>query len=126
MATGQTNEAARIGVGIADAIGRRDFLRLVALGAAVAVVPGSALAVGRRRRKTTKTVYRLSTHKLRVCNACKAHGANKVFLTRKTADKHRSHDGCNCKIVKQEIDRKLAKSYFKGRKKVFELRRLEA
>jgi hypothetical protein len=103
-------------------IGRREFLRLGALGL-VALLPGSALAAeGRRRKKTTKVVFRLSTHKRRTCKACKAHAANRLYRTRKAADKDRAHAGCNCAIVKQTIDRQLAKQYFKGRRKVFDLR----
>jgi hypothetical protein len=103
-------------------IGRRAFLRLVALGL-VAVLPGSALAAeGRRRRKKTKVVFRLSTHRRRCCKACKGHGANRFYRTPRAANKDRAHVGCNCAIVKQVIDRKLAKHYFKGRSKVFDLR----
>jgi hypothetical protein len=103
-------------------IGRRAFLRLVALGLVVAI-PGSALAgEERRRKKTTKLVFRLSTHRHRTCKACKAHAANRFYRTRKAADKDRAHAGCNCAIVTQTIDRRLAKQYFKGRRKVFDLR----
>ena len=103
-------------------IGRRAFLRLVALGLVVAALPGSAVAAERRKRKTTKLVYRLSTHRRRTCKACKAHAANRFYRSKKAADKDRAHAGCNCAIVKQEIDRTLAKQYFKGRRKVFDLR----
>jgi hypothetical protein len=103
-------------------MGRREFLRLVALGL-VALLPGSALAAeGRKRRKKTKVVFRLSTHKRRTCKACKGHAANRFYRTRRAANKDRAHVGCNCTIVKQTIDRQLAKQYFKGRRKVFDLR----
>jgi len=103
-------------------IGRRAFLRLVALGL-VAVLPGSALAAeGRRRRKKTKVVYRLSTHRRRTCKACKGHAANRFYRNRRAADKDRAHAGCNCAIVSQTIDRRLARKYFRGRRKVFDLR----
>lgn len=103
-------------------IGRRAFLRLVALGL-VATLPGSALAAeGRRRRKKTKVVYRLSTHRRRTCKACKAHAANRFYRTQRAANKDRAHAGCNCTIVTQTIDRRLAKQYFKGRRRVFDLR----
>jgi hypothetical protein len=92
-------------------IGRRAFLRLVALA-----------AEGRRRKKKTKVVFRLSTHRRRTCKACKGHAANRFYRTRKAADKDRAHVGCNCGIVRQTIDRQLAKQYFKGRRKVFDLR----
>jgi hypothetical protein len=103
-------------------IGRRGFLlQLVALGL-VAVLPGRALGAERRRKKKTKRVFRLSTHRRRTCKACKAHGANRFYRTRKAADKDRAHAGCNCAIVTQTIDRRLAKQYFEGRRKVFDLR----
>jgi hypothetical protein len=106
-----------------NGIGRRDFLRLAALGGLAALLPGSALAAeGRRRKKTTKVVFRLSTHRRRTCKACKAHAANRFYRTHKAAGKDRAHAGCNCAIVKQVIDRQLAKQYFKGRRKVFDVR----
>lgn len=101
-------------------IGRRAFLRLVALGL-VAVLPGQALAAERRKKKT-KVVFRLSSHGRRNCKACKGHAANRFYRTRKAADGDRAHVGCNCPIVSQVIDRRLAKHYFKGRRKVFDLR----
>jgi hypothetical protein len=103
-------------------IERRGFLRLVAFAGLVAVLPGSALAAEGRKRKKTKVVFRLSTHRHRTCKACKGHGANRFYRTRRAADKDRAHEGCNCAIVKQVIDRRLAKHYFKGRRKVFDLR----
>ena len=102
-------------------MGRRAFLGLLGAGL-VALLPGSALGAGQRRRKKTKVVFRLSSHRRRTCNACKAHGANRFYRTRKAADKDRAHPGCNCAIVTQTIDRRLAKQYFKGRRKVFDLR----
>ena len=103
-------------------IGRRTFLlQLAALGL-VAALPVRALGAERRRKKKTKVVFRLSSHKRRTCRACKAHGANRFYRTRKAADKDRAHPGCNCAIVTQTIDRRLAKQYFKGRRKVFDLR----
>ena len=105
-----------------EGIGRRAFLRLAALGL-VALLPGSALAAeGRKRRKKTKLVYRLSSHRRRTCKACKAHAANRFYRSRRAANKDRAHAGCNCAIVTQTIDRRLAKQYFKGRRKVFDLR----
>ena len=58
----------------------------------------------------------------RCCKACKAHGANRFYRTKRAANKGRAHPGCNCAIVTQTIDRALAKQYFKGRKKVYDLR----
>ena len=102
-------------------IGRRDFLRLVTVGVVAVTLPKAALAAP-RKRKTTKKVFRLSSHKLRCCKACKAHGANRYYRTKRAANKDRAHKGCNCAIVTQVIDRQLAKQYFKGRKKVYDLR----
>ena len=102
-------------------IGRREFLRLVALGVVASTLPTSALAAP-KKKKTTKTVFRLSSHKRRCCKACKAHGANRYYRTKRAANKGRAHEGCNCAIVTQVIDRELAKTYFKGRKKVYDLR----
>jgi hypothetical protein len=103
-------------------IGRREFLRLAALAGLAAALPGSALAAAPRRKKKTKVVYRLSTHARRCCKACKGHAANRLYRTRKAADKDRAHPGCNCAIVTQVIDRRLAKHYFEKRRKVFDLR----
>ena len=101
---------------------RRTFLGLLALGF-VALLPGAGLAAeGQRRRKKTKVVFRLSTHGRRTCKACKGHAANRFYRSRRAANKDRAHVGCNCAIVKQVIDRRLAKQYFKGRHKVFDLR----
>jgi len=105
-----------------EGIGRRAFLGLLAAGL-VALLPGAALGAGRHhRRKKTKRVFRLSTHRRRTCKACKGHAANRFYRTRKAADKDRAHAGCNCPIVEQTIDRQLARKYFKGRRKVFDLR----
>ena len=112
----ETSEQAKRG------IGRRDFLRLVALGVVATTLPTRALAAPKKKRKTTKVVFRLSSHRQRCCKACKAHGANRFYRTKRAANKGRAHEGCNCAIVTQTIDRELAKQYFKGRKKVYDLR----
>jgi hypothetical protein len=103
-------------------IGRRDFLRLLAVAAAAAVVPTVSRGAELRRKKKTKKVFRLSVHKRRCCNACKGHAANRFYRSKRAANKDRAHVGCNCAIVAQVIDRQLAKQYFKGRKKVHDLR----
>lgn len=103
-------------------IGRRQFLLQLAAAGVVALLPGRVLAAPRRRKKRTKKVFRLSTHKRRTCKACKAHAANRFYRSHRAADKDRAHPGCNCAIVKQVIDRELAKQYFAGRRKVFDLR----
>lgn len=33
------------------------------------------------------------------CNACHKHAKNKMFATRRAADRHRAHKGCKCKVV---------------------------
>lgn len=33
------------------------------------------------------------------CNACHKHAKNKLFATRRAADRHRAHKGCKCKVV---------------------------
>jgi hypothetical protein len=101
---------------------RRQFLRLLALGAAAAVIPTASRGAALRKRKKTKKVFRLSVHKRRCCNACKGHAANRFYRSKRAANKDRAHPGCNCPIVTQVIDRELAKQYFKGRKKVHDLR----
>jgi hypothetical protein len=103
------------------AIGRRTFLGLLASGL-VAIATEPALATARHGRKATKVVFRLSTHGRRTCRACKGHAANRFYRTRRAADRDRAHVGCNCAIVTQTIDRRLAKRYFGGRRKVFDLR----
>lgn len=107
-----------------EGIGRRAFLGGLLAAGLLALLPGSALGAQGRAgwRKKTKRVFRLSTHRRRTCKACKAHGANRFYRTRKAADKDRAHAGCNCAIVTQTIDRRLARRYFKGRRKVFDLR----
>jgi hypothetical protein len=49
-------------------------------------------------------IYHTSTRKRKSCHACKNHATNKIFAARKTADMNRAHPGCNCRIVKEEID----------------------
>jgi len=49
-------------------------------------------------------IYHTSTRKRKSCNACKGHAVNKIFASRKTADTLRAHRGCNCGIVKEEIN----------------------
>jgi hypothetical protein len=103
-------------------IERRDFLRLLVVGAAAAVIPTPSRGAELRRKKKTKKVFRLSVHKRRCCNACRGHAANRFYRSKRAAKKDRAHPGCNCAIVTQVIDRELAKTYFKGRKKVHDVR----
>jgi hypothetical protein len=103
-------------------IERRDFLRLLVIGAAAAVIPVESRGAERRRKKKTKKVFRLSVHKRRCCKACKGHAANRYYRTQRAAKKDRAHPGCNCAIVTQVIDRELAKKYFPKRTKVHDVR----
>ena len=49
-------------------------------------------------------IYHTSTRKRKSCNACKSHAVNKIFASREAADIFRAHRGCNCGIVKEEIN----------------------
>jgi hypothetical protein len=49
-------------------------------------------------------IYHTSTRKRKSCNACKSHASNKIFVSREAADTLRAHRGCNCGIVKEEIN----------------------
>ncbi|MBM3242745.1 hypothetical protein FJZ31_41320 [Candidatus Poribacteria bacterium] len=49
-------------------------------------------------------IYHTSTRKRKSCNACKSHAVNKIFVSREAADTLRAHRGCNCGIVKEEIN----------------------
>jgi hypothetical protein len=49
-------------------------------------------------------IYHTSTRKRKSCNACKSHAVNKIFASREAADISRAHRGCNCGIVKEEIN----------------------
>ena len=87
------------------AIGRREFLRGAAtagVGIALVGVPGIAAAESSARVKLAP-VYRLSTHGMSVCNACRGHGANRYYRLRKYANRGRAHVGCNCRILCQRI-----------------------
>jgi hypothetical protein len=103
-------------------IERRDFLRLLVVGAAAAVIPTESRGAALRRKKKTKKVFRLSVHKRRCCKACKGHAANRYYRTKRAANKDRAHAGCNCPIIAQTIDRQLAKTYFPKRTKVYDVR----
>jgi hypothetical protein len=87
----------------APRFGRRKFLvRASAVGAGAAlsgVLPGAARASITPSTKLVR-VYKLSTYKMQVCQACKGHGAHKLFRTRHV---RRAHAGCNCRVVKVKI-----------------------
>jgi hypothetical protein len=107
-------------------VDRRAFLRRSMAGAGSTVV--FAMPVVRHLDRAdastkTRTVYRLSTHGRRVCDACKAHAANRFYRT-VAATSDRAHLGCNCGVVTQEISKGLWTCYFQrgGRRNVFDLR----
>lgn len=105
-------------------MGRRAFLRVGLLGVAaswVSLGAGPAWARPRRRRHWVR-VFRLSTHGQRTCHACRAHGANRFYLTPQAADEDRAHPGCNCRIVSQPLPPGLAKHYFRSGEEIFDLR----
>ena len=92
-------------------IKRRTFLEgMTALGVVTATAPlfsCSSDGPGEQEEQVsapqTETVYRFQTRKARTCKSCKLHGRYKLFLTEAAADQNRSHPGCNCRIVTQEI-----------------------
>jgi hypothetical protein len=53
---------------------------------------------------TTGIAYQLKTGKHCHCKACEHHAANKLFTTRRAADKHRAHTGCKCTIARVKVD----------------------
>ena len=63
------------------------------------VLPGAARA-GALGWKKLGRVYKLSTHNLHACQACRLHGFHRFFRTRHV---QRAHPGCNCRIVRQRI-----------------------
>jgi hypothetical protein len=59
------------------------------------------------------TVYHTSSRKRRSCNACKGHAVNRIYPSVKKADNDRSHIGCNCRIVSEQIGwRDYAKAFW--------------
>ena len=108
----------QIGSGLkkVDDIGRREFFRIGIVGSGVSLaglIAGSAGATFSKKRRNVVTIFRLSTHGQRTCSACKAHGANRFYRTKKAANHGRSHRGCNCKIVTQPVPHALAEKYFR-------------
>ena len=99
-------------------LGRRQFLRLSALGAGASVASVVVSGCGGDSETATVTVtvtaFRLSTHGERTCGACKAHGANRFYRTAEAADANRAHAGCNCRIVKHPIASDRADEYFRN------------
>jgi hypothetical protein len=91
---------------------RRSFLRKAATGL------GASAA-----SKKVKTAYRLSTHRMRACSACKGTAANRFYVSADAANKGRAHLGCNCRIVAEDLPKATWTCYFRGgRRKVYDLR----
>jgi len=108
-------------------IGRREFL----LGAAT-VAGGAVLVACRKALAPTSAspagsippagnlrldglAYRLSTGgATRACGACRAHAANKYFMSASDADSLRAHPGCNCRVLKQPITSARFTELFQG------------
>lgn len=91
------------------AVSRRVLIGSGAAGVGALLVPrvGSAEALkgtpADSRSARSKTAYRLSTRGRAVCNACKAHAANRFYATWDAAEGDRAHTGCNCRIVTQSL-----------------------
>src|SRR5262245_14513805 len=98
-------------------LGRRQFLRLSAVGAGASVAGALVSGCGSDSSPpptATASAFRLSTHGERTCGACKAHGANRFYRTREAADGNRAHAGCNCRIVTHPISTDTASDYFRN------------
>jgi len=107
-------------------LARRAFLRKAATGLGASVVlsiPGVGPAAAAATQKKTKSSYRLSSHGLRTCSACKGTAANRFYISADDANKGRAHLGCNCRIVTQELPKSTWSCYFRGGKaRVYDLR----
>jgi len=89
-----------------DSPSRRNFLKgIAAVGTAAAVPFGLADHAEAAKKPKVMVVFRLQSRKTHSCNACKIHHRFLFFLTRKAADQHRAHPGCNCPIVPQKLTR---------------------
>jgi hypothetical protein len=121
----QRTDASDAPSAVASGLDRRSFLRKAAAGlgaSAVLSLPvvGSAAAAP---RKKFKIAYRLSTHRMRACSACKGTGANRFYLSPDAANKGRAHPGCNCRILAERIPQVTWTCYFrKGKRRVYDTR----
>jgi hypothetical protein len=78
---------------------------LVRAGGAGALLAFPALAAAQPK---TVSVFKLDTgcgDGACACAACKAHDANSLFPSGKTANGNRAHVGCNCVVVEGTLDR---------------------
>lgn len=102
-----------------EPLSRRGFLARSAPVVA-ALVPSTALlepAWGRKKKKRKRKKYfvlqpewatslrcnepeRSKPDDCHACKACHKHARNKIFATRRAADRHRAHPGCKCKVVR--------------------------
>lgn len=117
-----------------ESISRRRFL--IAGAPFVLVAPGALLehAAAAAKKPKRKRWYALSpewanSQRCNVperkkagdchgCKACHAHGKNKMFATRKAADRRRAHAGCKCKVVRGgSLDAATWAALFGGLKK---------
>ena len=103
-----------------ESISRRRFLiasaPFVLLAPGAVLAPDSDAAKKKRRKPARRRWYALSPEYVssRRCNvrerrkpgdchgckACHAHGKNKMFATRRAAERNRAHAGCKCKVVR--------------------------
>ena len=104
-------------------VDRRSFLRrsVGTVGASVLFAPRITWSELQTQKKL-KTAFRLSSGD-RACHACKAGNANRFYRTFNAANLGRSHLGCNCRIVTQDIKSGIWSCYFRGGKtSVYDLR----
>ena len=124
MATGEAGTSASTRTP-SSRLNRRSFLRksVAGLGASAFLSMPGVRAVEAATPKKVRTAYRLSSHGRRVCGACKAHDANRFYISADAANKGRAHPGCNCGIVTQNLLRGTWACYFRGgRTSVYDLR----
>ena len=99
--------------GVSAPLDRRRFVRSAAsLAGATALVGFAGTAAASETRGTT-TVWRLESDwgfpveprgaTSCGCAACRHHSANKIFLSRASAETHRAHRGCRCMVVTEQI-----------------------
>lgn len=104
-----------------DSISRRQFLKesapvaILGSGVLLSEAPAFARPAKKKRRAKKKRYYVLKPewNRSRSCNvnerkkargchgckACHAHGKNKMFATRRAADRRRAHKGCKCTVA---------------------------
>lgn len=112
-----------------DQTSRRSFLTRGAAAAGALVVslggPGAALA-GPRKKHVYKLApegrhYHCSSsqqahHNCEACKACHKHARNKLFASRKAAEKHhhRAHPGCRCGVKRgRKLPRETWRALFR-------------